>query len=531
MSFIADFEEALVVLPVVVPLDALLPGGIHALEDARPALYRALRTDDLEAALDESAAWWEENDGEDLAAALSRALLLAKVERTDDARAVLDRAAADDRPELGLVEVDLALECGDVERAEKRLDQVWSRCLDLEPRRPGVWRFAGDLFLDLEDEDRAAEAYQRAVDAGTEDYETVFRLAELQRERENWSAAGEAFDRAAELSEGAVGPRSAAAECWNEAGNLERALEARAALLEHRSGDAEAWARQGIGYRELGRHDAAAEALERATRLAPDRSLYWIELAHLHRRRGRLEEAIRGYREVLDEEGPLIDALEGLASAVLEQGDLDRAERVARRAVATDDDSARARALLARVLAERGEVEEAFEAARRADELADDEPEYRRLRASLAVEAGREEAGLEVLESMATSKAAGADAAHALARALLRTNRYGRLYEFAGSWDGDAWGVVAPVFELLGGALADDRKTDPADAAERFTEHVRRLPDAVPVERDLRELRRYAMAVPGEEGDLVESMLDVLEGHREIDRFAAGSAGSAGGTG
>ncbi|MFB6352422.1 MAG: hypothetical protein ABEK29_11695, partial [Bradymonadaceae bacterium] len=61
---------------------------------------------------------------------------------------------------------------------------------------------------------------------------------------------------------------------------------------------------------------------KKATRLAPDRPEYWIELAHTLRKVGRADQAIERYRKVLSFDEEFVDAVHGLTEAALDQGDL-----------------------------------------------------------------------------------------------------------------------------------------------------------------------------------------------------------------
>lgn len=513
MVMFPKFQDALVALPTVIALDAVLSGGVESLPGP---VYDALRSDDVKGALRAAEEWREEAGDGELAPRMAHALLLEGCDRLDDALEAVVEAREDfEAPELAVVEAEIRLERGEFDRAEELLDGFRERHGDGGDIGADVWGFTGDLLLDVGREEAAIDCYERAVAGGTENYETVIRLAKLQQDRERWAEAAESFERAAQLGGDVVGPWDEAAESWERAGELRPSLEARAKVLEHRTGDAETWARQGVGYRHLGELERAAEALEKATRFAPERPEYWIERAEVLQERGRPERAIECYREVLEFEPDYLEARLGIAAAALAQGDPRRAEEAARRALETDEFAPEAHLALGRALRARNETDEALEALQRAAEL-DDEgaARYHRELGEALVDAGDVESGLEHLERAVERGAGEGEATPMLAETLLREQEYDRLRELVDRSDADAggrWALVRPIYGAVVAGI-DEEEGRLEGVREEFEAALEEHGARIPVAYGFDEIERFGTVLDRPFAEAIETMIAILEG-------------------
>ncbi len=87
----------------------------------------------------------------------------------------------------------------------------------------------------------------------------------------------------------------------------------------------------GNSHREAGQRDLAISQFTRAQRMDPSHSLPVLALADLAAEDGRLPEAERSYRQVLNKEPASLDALRGLVNVMAQQGQIDEATRLAER--------------------------------------------------------------------------------------------------------------------------------------------------------------------------------------------------------
>ncbi|MFB6352421.1 MAG: tetratricopeptide repeat protein, partial [Bradymonadaceae bacterium] len=255
MTHVPKFQDALVALPSVIAIEALVPGGIEAMPSE---VYRALRKDEVGEAMEAAEDWYQtvkEQPGEEREAAqIAYALLMENCDLLDEAVefARERRREAEEDAALTLVEAEILLERGETEKADELVAGFCEEYADGTEVDGSVWGFAADLLLDVGRDDEAIDCYEKAVSLGTEDFETVIRLAKLRQQREEWHRGAECFELAADLGGDVAGPWAEAAECWRQAGELRKSLQARDQFLDQRTGDAETWAKQGIGYRHVG---------------------------------------------------------------------------------------------------------------------------------------------------------------------------------------------------------------------------------------------------------------------------------------
>jgi len=129
------------------------------------------------------------------------------------------------------------------------------------------------------------------------------------------------------------------------AGNLDLALQSFQHVLDHLEPDSrgagDLHLRIGEVHRRKGDLAAAAESLTRASQLLPDRAVVFGTLALVLDAGGRKADAVRAYQRAIELDGENAVALNNLAFLLAEQGDdLDRAWRLAQRAIDLTDDDA-----------------------------------------------------------------------------------------------------------------------------------------------------------------------------------------------
>src|SRR5690554_3197821 len=159
-------DENLPLSPAIMSLRALLPRGLDSLS---PRVRRPLERDDYPTALKAANEYYAERGPEDRVAALTYAILLIGRTLIDEARGVLRRAAgfhADDVA-FQLAQVEAMVVSADFESAQALLDAL-STVSKIDARH---WRFMGDMYLDMDNEDLAIECYELAIEQGVNDAE------------------------------------------------------------------------------------------------------------------------------------------------------------------------------------------------------------------------------------------------------------------------------------------------------------------------------------------------------------------------
>ncbi len=248
---------------------------------ARLLLARALEAaDDTEAALAVGA---ELEDADELELRLDYALFLAGTERPDEARTVVNRILQDD------------------------------------PEQPDAWRATALISLQQGDYDAAWSDFSELLRSGEYTDESLFYLASIAEQREDWFQAMRLYSQVGE-------------------GSLQLAAQQRVSVVLTR----------------LGQPEAALSQLERYARRHPQRALdVLLTKAQLLEAMDRFEEALTAYDTILAAKPPSLALLLSRAEVELARGETDLAIEAYREAVALRPDSATALNALGYTLADR----------------------------------------------------------------------------------------------------------------------------------------------------------------------------------
>jgi len=184
---------------------------------------------------------------------------------------------------------------------------------------------------------RAEEALRRAVDAEPENAHAVLGLASVALSRHDFRKALALGRRAQSLAPGRPAPLGAIGDALVELGRYDQAFAVFDAFAEREPGLA-SYSRIAYGRELIGRPRAAIAAMQLALGAAPLRGepAAWIhvELGELHLGLGELDRAAREFRAALAARRGFPSALEGLARVEGGRGRTTEAVTLARRAVA-----------------------------------------------------------------------------------------------------------------------------------------------------------------------------------------------------
>jgi tetratricopeptide (TPR) repeat protein len=507
-----SFQNAIVAYPMVTMLDRLLPQGVESLP---VDLADALRDDDLEEAFELSDTWWNDAGPDDEAAGVTHGLMLTSFEEDEEALDVL-RDARDailgPTPALILATADVHLNLTNDTTAHDLIDEARESLAEHpDHARPPLWAAAGDLYGDLGEQSDALACYRKAIELGWEDFETAIRVGEMLKQSEAWEEAARAYEHAADLRADAMGPHEAAAECWREAGQMERALEIEAPIIRQQGADPDEWAKRGVAWRSVGRLERAVEAFDKATRMDPHDPAIWLELANTRLDAGEAEGALKAYEEVLSYESQLLEALEGATVAARQLGDFAAAEQYASRAVESEDATPEVWFHLGETRRQLGRLDEARQALEQAAELTPDKPEVHALLAEIHLEQDDQQAGRQAIDRAIELAPDNPDVQIQCAMALLKTRDPEALASFVTESSGTnaRWRLVSPAFLVIGDAMQGDDNVQ--TLGEEFVRTAEELSSELPVKYDTSELRRYALVLESPHADVLEKIIRVLE--------------------
>jgi tetratricopeptide (TPR) repeat protein len=509
-------DENLSLTPVVLSLRALLPGGL----DALPAnVRRPLDRDDYPTALKAANALYAEKGAEDLVAALAYAVLLVGRSLVDEARGVLRKATTfhAQNVSLQLAQVESLVVAGEFESADALLEAL-SSVSTIEARQ---WRFMGDMYLDMGDDDRAIDCYEYALEQGLSDADVSYHVGQLYLEREDLEAAAHHLHQAARLAPQSMRLWEAAADASFSLGDFEEAAYAYKRLLQADPYNTRLWLYLGMAYGEIGDLDRAIDALEEVVGLDPHQGFAWLQLGHMLMAVGHPAQALDHYRKALQIEPEDLEALGGAAGAAFELGDVQEAEVLARKAVALDAEHLESQYNLGVILLT---LRRAKEAMSHLSLAAEGFPDDARFLASLALCEimldSRDEAMTHI--RAAVELGAPTDLVATFVEELLKRRELDAALDFLkeGSLDDPTWQAVSPMLGFIGHGL----KGETAQALalmQGFKEVLEREPQVVPLMWDFDELERLSLALNEELRNIFRMMVGVVEGRRALEQLDA----------
>lgn len=510
-----NFEESIELTPAVMTLEVLLEEGVDALS---PPVARALKAGGYDEALSATENAYDSRGPTDREMALTYAVLLVGRERVDEAMEVLRDALEHRAQDVGLqlAQVEALLMKGDFEAAQSLLDGLESvSTLDPEHRQ-----LVGDMYLDLDRDDRAMQSYQRAIDQGLDDSEIAYRAARMLSDRGRERDAAHYLTRAAEIAEHNPMLWEAAAEGNYEVERVEQAAHCWEQMLEHRPYDSEAWFMLGLSYWFLDDFAEAARAYEQVVDLNPRHRVAWAQLGDVWLTIGKGEKALEAFRQALQLEGDDPDVLNGAVLAAVETGDIEAALEWAERAVEVAPDDRESRYNYATVLLTLGRSDEARDVLE--ELVVEGEGRLDDYLGALAVaelKSGREDPAFEHIGE-AIRLDGRVEWLASFAEELIKIRGVDEALEFIERADASTpdWQVVRPFLGYVCSGLAeDDEAAD--DYLRRFRDAVDEYGSALPVLWNFESWEAMAFRLERRFEKVFDAMLGTVEGRRDPERL------------
>jgi CRISPR-associated protein Csy1 len=281
-------------------------------------------------------------------------------------------------PEPPRITADAALERARVRMAAGDLDGARRACRPLadgpDPRQAAAAHLLLSACADRSGDVVAARHHvQAALQLNADDAVAHYALAELDERAGNPAAAIAGLERAVSKQPAFAAAHMRLGILHGERGDAGRAAQEFSRVVELDPRNARAFNNLGNALRTLGRFADALAAFERAVALQPDYDLAIANVAVMWRDAGDMERAERLLRAALArrrDRPPLRAMVVMLAGLLRERGALDEAEPLYRQAIALAPASSAGEWFnLGRVFAERDDAEPAREAYRRSFEL------------------------------------------------------------------------------------------------------------------------------------------------------------------
>jgi len=163
-------------------------------------------------------------------------------------------------------------------------DELFSRALDysadaidLSPNTADILNERAQIYLSMEDLEKAEETFQTSLALDDEYAKTYMALGRLYSVQEDWSKAAEAYEKAIELSPKSAESYSNIGYVYSRSGDLQEALDAYLKAVELRPRNYLDHQNLAILYYQIGRVDDAIGSANRALQLAPEEQKPAIE--------------------------------------------------------------------------------------------------------------------------------------------------------------------------------------------------------------------------------------------------------------
>lgn len=501
--------------PLMITLAALLPGGIDAL---KPSISRAIQKDDLSTALKEANQEYATQGAKSLEAALTYAILLTYRDLADEAAGVLRKTMEfhTHEPSFQLAQIDVLLALGEDESAQALMEGM----KHVTFQDPGHIAYLGDLFLAVEMEDEAFDAYVKALDQGCTDPGVASHAALILGSQGRAEAAAEMYQRAAKLDPEDPEHWFMAAEAWMEAENFQHAADAYEKVLRMDDENPRLWLYYGVALSEAGEVEEALKAFDKARKLEPTEPENWLNVAHLLLEMGDVEEARRHYEKAAQLNPGDPEAVNGMVAAAFELGDVELAEQLARRAIEMDPENPDSLYNLGVIQLAMNHLVDAEDAFRGAIAMDYQDPRYSNSLALVLLRKGELGEALKLAEASVATAELDASGAFEFSQDLLRFGGADKLMDFlqkVRTYD-PRWKVVQPLFEFIASGLR--RESDEARRQVKiFVRELKSVPEVIPVEWDFEELERLGLGIEQADRKLLDTMIAVLEGRKDLSKL------------
>lgn len=507
-------DDPLEVRMALETLRALYPGG---LDELPRHLSRALERDDYSEALAEANAGYGKAGPKEVAPVLAYVALLNGRGLLQEAKGILRKAQAiheRDLP-LQLLQVQTMVLDDQAQTALALLEGL----LHVPIQEPRLLGFMGELFLDLDQPDEAMACFERAIERGCQDVEIPYQLAMMLQDEERWFDSASTLELAARLQVSDASLWQEAANAWTQAEEYGKAAECMRRVVKLNGDDEYAWLYYGVALSEDGQLERARGALERATKLDPFLHEGWVQLGHIERELGFVEEAMQRYRQALNLRKDNIEAMHGMIAAAFESGDLVLAEKMAREAITLAPHDPDGHYNLGTVLHELSRNSEATEAFKKAVSLDGSVATFAfALAVSLASQDLFDEAISQVHEALEEHPWAPEELILEFVEVLLRRKQIERALRLLDelSVESPLWDVLADMLRFVATALLGQASSAALDAlAQRFEVSLKALveenPEGIELRWDFDELERLIAKLDHETRRTTHDMIQSLE--------------------
>ncbi len=308
---------------------------------------------------------------------------LIKLERIDDAKAVLDQAKnngakgdAFDQIEKKIGSLttknSTAQEPSQAELqnlvnlySKGQVKQVLTEASELLLKFPSsvdLYNIIGAANKGLGKLEEAIQAYNKALAINPDCAEAYSNMGNALKEQGKLEEAIQAYNKALSVKPDYAEAYSNMGNGLKDQGKLDEAIEAYKKALSIKPYYAEAYNNMGILLKDLSKTEEAIEAFNKALTIKPDYAEAYSNIGVILKEQGKLDEAIEAYNKALTIKPDYAEAYSNIGVILKEQGKLDEAIEAYNKALSIKPDYAEAYSNMGDILKDQGKLEEAIEA-------------------------------------------------------------------------------------------------------------------------------------------------------------------------
>ncbi len=244
----------------------------------------------------------------------------------------------------------------------KEIIAAYEEVLAAHPDDPKILDILGRLYSRVGDQHNAVRFYQRAVQTGSADIQTVISLGNEYVAMQDWESAAEAYRQALRIDPKNAQVHSHLAYCYARMGRLEDAIQENQIALQLAPQDYISRRNLVLLYRDTGRIEQAIQEAQLLPEQTPQNELglTWMLIGELYQSAGRLTEATNAYEQAIKVAPDLAEAYVALGKLYLDQNRLQDALHIYQQLAQMIPDDYTVHRQLALIYRQLGQIDQAL---------------------------------------------------------------------------------------------------------------------------------------------------------------------------
>ena len=177
-------------------------------------------------------------------------------------------------------------------------EKFYNRYLDIDPFSENVWYNLGVVYYKINKTEKSLEAYDYAIAVNPSYASAYFNKANIFANNKDYLKAIRVYEDFLDLEPDNVQGWCYLGECYEETGHYGKALDIYKKVIRIDNAWPDGWYGAGIAMMYLKHYREASTYLLKAIEFDKDNSEFWFTLAENYEKDGKLDEAIKSYKQV-----------------------------------------------------------------------------------------------------------------------------------------------------------------------------------------------------------------------------------------